>query len=245
MLKRLLLAVSLLMLPVACCADEVDDLLAYYVKRFTPETAQIVVSGKPDANGAFSDVWLDLKGLVIDKLRMDSLKVRMKGVRFNPPSEWKSGKVECKDAMSVLAVATIFERDINKAIENKTFGKGDDKWHDVSMGITPSGLNGKGYYNTGSSFLNLDILIEIVSGLKIVKGKELWLNNPQIKVNKLDLPDYITKKALSRIQPLVDLRKFPLPLSLHKVELKKGSATLSTRSLPKALTKGYKYSYSR
>ena len=226
-------------------ADEVDDLLAYYVKRFTPETAHITVSGKPDSTGAFSDVWLDLRGIVIDKLRMDSLKVRMKGVQFNKPSEWAKGKVECSDAISVQAVAEILEADINRAIENRTFGHGEDKWHDLSLAIRTSGLSGRGYYNAGASFLNLDILIEIVSGLKIVKGKELWLNNPKVKINKLDLPDYMTKQALSKIQPLVNLNKFPLPVTLHKVQLNKGSAVLSTRTLPKELSGGIRYTYTR
>ena len=85
----------------------------------------------------------------------------------------------------------------------------------------------------------------ITSPLKIVNGKELWLNNPVVKVNKLDVPDYVTKKALSRIQPLVDLDRFPLPMTLHKVDLKQGSATLSTRTLPQALTEGLKYSYKK
>lgn len=245
MVKRFFAVIAFLALPAICYADEVNDLLNYYVKRFTPETARIMVSEKPDKSGTFNDVFMELKGIVIDSLRMDSLTVRMKGVKFNEPSEWAKGNVECKDAISVLAITEIFDRDINRAIEDKTFGSGSDNWHDVSMRIQPKGLSGKGYYNAGSSFLNLDILIEITSGLKIVKNKELWLNNPQVKVNKLDLPDYITKKALSRIQPLVDLREFPLPLSLHKVELKNGSAVLSTRNLPKPLTKGITYTYAK
>ncbi len=248
MFKRFCLVcavIAFLAFPAMSFADEVNDLMNYYVKRFTPETALIIVSDKPDKSGAFSDVFMELKGIVIDSLRMDTLKVRMKGVQFNAPSEWKKGNVECKDAISVLAIAEIFDSDINRAIENKTFGSGNDSWHDVSMRIQPKGLSGKGYYNAGASFMNLDILIEITSGLKIVKNKELWLNNPQVKVNKLDLPDYITKKALSRIQPLVDLREFPLPLSLHKVELKNGSAVLCTRNLPKPLTKGITYKYAK
>ncbi|MBR0151641.1 MAG: DUF2993 domain-containing protein [Synergistaceae bacterium] len=248
MFKRLcsvIAVIAFMAIPAMSYADDVDNLMNFYVQKFTPETALIMVSNKPDKSGSFNDVFMELKGIVIDNLRMDSLKVRMKGVKFNPPSEWAKGNVECKDAISVLAVAEMFDSDINRAIEDKTFGSGSDSWHDVSLRIQPKGLSGKGYYNAGSSFLNLDILIEITSGLKIVKNKELWLNNPQVKVNKLDLPDYITKKALSRIQPLVDLREFPLPLSLHKVELKNGSAVLSTRNLPKPLTKGITYKYSK
>ncbi|MBQ7221031.1 MAG: DUF2993 domain-containing protein [Synergistaceae bacterium] len=225
-------------------ADEVDDLLSYYVKRFKPETASMTISQKPDNTGLFNDVYMDLKGVVIENLRLDRLTFRMKGVQFNDPSEWAKGNVECRNAMQIQASAHILESDINRAIEAKTFG-GKDKWHDVSMAITPQGLKGKGYYTADVKLFNLDVLLEVNSGLKIVKGKELWLNNPVVKANKMDVPDYVTKKALTRIQPLVDLRKFPLPMSLHKVDLKKGSATLTTRTLPQALTKGLKYSYEK
>ena len=246
MTRKILTAVMIIVLlqTGASYADEVQDLLNYYVKRFTPETASLVISGKPDETGLFSDMYMDLKGVVIEKLRLDRLTFRMSGVQFNKPSEWAKGKVDCKDAIKVHVIATLLEDDINRAIEAKTFGKGDH-WHDVSMAITPAGLKGRGYYKADAMIMNLDVLLEITSGLKIVKGKELWLNNPVVKANKMDVPDYITRKALTKIQPLVDLRKFPLPMSLHMVNLKQGSAVLSTRTLPKALTKGLKYNYKK
>ena len=246
MTRKILLALVIIALSLTSpgYADEVDELLHYYVKRYNPETASMIISQKPDETGLFSDIYMDLKGVHIENLRMDRLTFRMRGVQFNEPSEWAKGNVECNDAIQIQALATLLEKDINEAIESKTFGD-NDKWHDVSLGITPQGLKGKGYYTADAKLFNLDILMEITSGLKIVKGKELWLDNPVVKVNKLDVPDYVTKKALTRIQPLVDLRKFPLPMTLHKVELKKGSANLSTRTLPKALANGLKYSYSK
>ena len=240
MTRKILLALVIIALPLSslCAADEVNDLLSYYVNRFNPETAELVIAEKPDATGNFSDLYMELKGVMVETLRMDRLTFRMKGVQFNEPSQWAKGNVECTNAIQIQALAQILEKDINKAIEDKTFGE-DDTWHDVSMN------NGKGYYKADAGLFNLDILLEITSPLKIVKGKELWLDNPTVKVNKLDVPDYVTKKALSRIQPLVDLDRFPLPMTLHKVDLKQGSATLSTRTLPKALTEGLKYSYKK
>ena len=225
-------------------ADEVNDLLNYYVNRFKPETASLAISQKPDETGLFNDIYMDLQGVVVEDLRLDRLTFRMKGVQFNKPSEWAKGNVECKDAIQIQALARILESDINRAIEAKTFGE-EDSWHDVSLAITPQGLKGRGYYTADAKLFKLDILLEIVSGLKIVKGKELWLNNPNVKANRMDVPDYVTKKALTRIQPLVDLDRFPLPMTLNKVDLQKGSATLSTRTLPKALTDGLKYSYKK
>lgn len=222
-------------------ADPVDDLLAYYVGRFGVEKGEITVDALPDETGKFGDIYMSLRGLMVENLRIDNVTVRMKGVQFNEPSEWKAGNVDCKSAISVNAVAEIFESDINNAIAAKTFGDGSDEWHDLSLGITPSGLAGKGYYKFGI----LDILIEITSNLRIAKGKELWLKDPQVKINRMNLPDYVTKQALGKIQPLVNLSDFPMPLTLHKVQLKKGSAVLSSRNLPKPMTKGLNYSYTK
>ncbi len=232
----------LFMLNTASYADDVQSLLDFYVNQFTPENALLIIQDKPDNTGMFTDIYMDLQGVVIENLRLNRLTFRMRGVQFNKPSEWSKGNVECKDAIQILALANLLERDINTAIETKTFGDdGSSEWHDVSMRITPKGLSGKGYYRAGF----LDILLEIDSGLKIVKGKELWLNNPKVKVNTLDVPDYITRKALGDIQPLVDLNKFPLPLTLHKVDLKAGSATLSTRKLPDEPAEGIRYTYTK
>ena len=66
-----------------------------------------------------------------------------------------------------------------------------------------------------------------------------------MRINRLDLPAYITNKALSQIQPLLNLNRFPLPMSLHKVTLEEGRAILSTRQLPKPMEKGITYHYER
>lgn len=247
MMKKIIFAVVLAMLISAgtCYADEVDDLLGYYVNRFKPENAELVISEKPDPTGKFNDIYMNLRGVMIEGLRLNRLAFRMRGVQFNDPSEWKSGKVECTDALRIEAIGELYETDINRAIESKTFGKDADHWHDMSLKITPQGLSGRGYYTATVMIIPLDILLEIDSGLKIVKGKELWLNNPKVKVNTLDVPDYVTKQALAKIQPLVDLKKIPLPMTLHKIDLKQGVATLSTRTLPKPLTQGLKYSYTK
>lgn len=223
-------------------ADEVQKLFDFYIKKFTPEKAVLIISERPDSTGKFNDVYMDLTGVKIDKVRLNKLTFRLTGVQFNPPSEWLNGNVDCKSAMQVYALAEIFDSDINRSIERKTFGD-KDHWKKISLKIAPKGLNGRGYYVAKVLGMSLDILLEIDSKLKIVGNKQLWLDNPQVKVNRLDLPDYITKKALKQIQPLLDLRKFPLPLSINKVELRNGSARIYTKKLPQAIKNGIRYNY--
>ena len=198
--------------------DDTSRLLAYYVNRFAPEELSLSVVGQPDATGRFHDLFMDLKGVRIEDVRIDRLTFRMNDVQFNAPENWVSGDVECRDALQIYAACRILEEDINKGLEAQT-------------------------YLAKVLFVTLDILIEIDSKLKIVNHKELWLDGPQVRINKLDLPEYITNKALSQIQPLLDLARFPLPLKLHTVTLEQGSALLSTRLPPQPVEQGATYHY--
>lgn len=222
--------------------DNASRLLAFYADRFTPEELDLTVLEQPDASGRVPDLYMDLKGVVIEGVRLNRLTFRMQGAQFNAPENWASGDVVCESALQVHALGNILEDDINRSLESQTFGD-DDHWRNIHLGITPEGLRGRGYYMAKVLFVTLDILIEIDSKLKIVRGKELWLDDPAVRINRLDLPDYITKKALSQIQPILDLNRLPLPLTLHKVTLEKGQATLSSRVVPQPLTQGITYHY--
>ena len=222
--------------------DDTARLLAYYVNRFNPEELELTVVGQPDATGRFHDLYMDLTGVNVEGVRIDKLTFRMNDVQFNAPEDWASGDVECRNALQVYAVCRILEEDINKGLEAKTFGK-DDHWKNISLAITPNGLSGRGVYLAKLFFIPLNILIEIDSKLKIVNRRELWLDNPQVRINKMDLPEYVTQKALSQIQPLLDLDRVPLPMRLHTVTLEKGAAHLSTRLLPEPIERGATYHY--
>lgn len=224
-------------------SDATSCLLAFYVDRFSPEELRLTIASPPDETGRFSDLHMDLTGVMIGGVRLDRLTFRMHDAQFNAPTRWAEGDVECESALQIYALGIILQDDINRSLEAKTFGRGDDRWRDVSLSIAPTGLRGKGYYMAKVLFLTLDILIEIDSGLKIVDNEQLWLDGPEVRVNRLDLPDHVTKKALAQIQPLLDLARFPLPLSLHEVRLEEGKAVLSTRNLPQPIEQGISYHY--
>ncbi|MDR1730500.1 MAG: DUF2993 domain-containing protein [Synergistaceae bacterium] len=224
-------------------SDPTAHLLACYVNRFTPEDLFLAIDEEPDETGHFRDLYMDLKGVMIGGVRTDRLTFRMNDVQFNPPSEWAAGNVECRQALQIHAICLLKEDDVNKKLESKTFGK-DDHWKDISMRISPDGIRARGIYVAKVLFVTLDILIEVEGSLKIVEGRELWLDNYKIRVNTMDVPDFITQKAIRQIQPLLDLGRFPLPLRLHSVELQKQQAVFSTRRHPEVLQGGITYHYS-
>ena len=222
--------------------DPVSSLLAYYVDEFTPEELFLCVDEQPDNSGRIRDLYMDLTGVPVGGIRVDKLTFRMYDAQFNSPSEWASGNVECMDALQIYAYCLLKEDDVNRHLTSETFGE-DDNWSKISMRISPSGLYAQGIYSAKVLFVTLDILIEVESGLKIVEQRTLWLDNYKVRVNRLDVPDYITRKAVEQIQPLLDLGRFPLPLKLHSVKLENGQAALSTRILPSPLEGGITYHY--
>ena len=222
--------------------DGTSYLLAYYVQKFTPEELLLVIDEQHDDAGRFRDLYMDLTGVMVEGVRLDRLTFRMLDVRFNAPSEWAAGNVECKDALQVYVNCLLREDDLNRKLATETFG-GDDHWRNISMEIRPSGLYARGTYVAKVLFVKLNILIEVESRLKVVKNKELWLDNYVLRVNRLDVPGYVTRKAVAQIQPLLDLGRVPLPLKLHSVTFETGRALFSTRIPPRPIEGGITYRY--
>ncbi len=248
-MKKIILAFIFMLLlnfpAFSATEKDVQNLIGFYVKKFTPEKADMIASGLPDENNEFNDLYMSLNGIVVEDMRLDTICVRMTGVKFNAPSEWANNNVEFDRALQIYGYGKILEKDINEALKSKTFGENDD-WHDISIKITPAGLYGKGYYHVNTMLLKFDILIEITSGLKIVANKQIWLDHPVVKINRLDVPETITNKALADIQPILDLNRYPdLPIKLNKIEFKNGEAILSTKIAPKKFDGGLKYKYAR
>ncbi|MDR2137684.1 MAG: DUF2993 domain-containing protein [Synergistaceae bacterium] len=222
--------------------DPTSRLLAHYVEEFSPEDLYLAIDEQPDDTGRFRDIYMDLTGVLIEGIRVDKLTFRMHDAQFNEPAKWPSGEVECENALQIYAQCVLKEEDINRKLATETFGK-DDHWQNISMKIAPSGLYAKGIYAAKVFFVTLNILLEVESGLQIVENRELWLENYKVRVNTMTVPGYITKKAISQIQPLLDLGRFPLPLKLHKVEFQEGQALLATRILPQPPADGITYHY--
>jgi hypothetical protein len=222
--------------------DTVSRLLKKYVEEFSPEDLFLEIDEQPEG-GRFRDLYMDLTGVMIGGVRVDKLIFRMNDVKFNDPSEWDEN-VECLSTLHIYAYCRLKEEDVNRHLREKTFGR-DGHWKNVAMTISPSGLYARGVYSAGFLFFNLNILIEVESGLKIVAHRELWLDDYKARVNTLGVPDYLMEKAVAQIQPLLDLGRFPLPLRLHRVRFGEGEAVLSTRTPPARLTDGITYRYRR
>jgi len=221
--------------------DITTELLRFYIEKFNPESAELIVEEEPDETGLFKNIYMDIIGCNISGVRIDRLTFQLIEAQFNDPEEWASDKVECVSALEAYATCRLLEDDINADLQKRVIGDGDDSWRNLNLKISPGGLSGSGEYSVKLLF-TFDVLIEIESKLRIVGGQEIWLEDTSLKLNRLDVPEYITNMALDKIQPILDLKTVTLPLRLNRVVLKEKEAFFETRLLPSKI-EGIIYTY--
>ena len=217
-------------------------LLKHFVKEFTPEKMTMIIDEEPDAAGYVREIYMDIVGCDIGGVRMDSLKVKAFGVQMNPAREWDEKGLDVKEILNVHAFARILEKDLNDNLLAKEFGD-DDHWNNLQVDMRPEGIYARGNYLVTMLF-RLNILIEIFSRFKIVDLQQVWLDDYTLRVNRVDVPQFITDQAVEKIQPLLDLRKFVFPLKLHAIHYDEDSLTITSRVLPEPF-EGLVYEYSR
>lgn len=215
-------------------------LLRHFASEFSPERMTMIIDEEPDAAGYVRDIYLDISGCVIGGVRMDSLRVRAMGVQMNPPAEWQEKGLDAREILNVHAFARILEKDLNDNLLSKEFGE-DDHWKNLQVDMRPDGIYARGNYLVTVLF-RLNILIEIFSRFKIVEMQQVWLHDYTLRVNRVDVPQFITDQAVEQIQPLLDLRKFIFPLKLHSIEYDEDCLTITSRVLPEAF-QGIVYEY--
>ena len=160
----------------------------------------------------------------------------------------------------------ISENSINNVLKDRNFSFNADgksfTLSSVSVSITTDGIKISGYLKENGtadlrSYAAAWLLgaaadnypVEVNSKLKIVDGKEIWLDNPTVTKGKFSqLDSYIEKHITKRNEPIFDLSKkldlSKIPVTLGKIELNNGSLSPSTNTLPKALVGGIKYTNS-
>jgi len=201
-----------------------------FVDGMDPMEAEMIIDRQPDGSGRLKRIYMNMKRPLVGGVRLENLSFEALDVRFNPVSEWESNPVKVEDMLAVYAEGTLLEDDINRSLQNREFG-GDEHWHDLKLDFRSSGIFAKGYYLAEFIF-KLDILIEINGDLAIRNKRQIWLDNYRLKVNRVDVPRRITDKAISKIQPILDLSRFIFPLDLDSVEMDSKQILIRSRYLP-------------
>lgn len=215
-------------------------LLKEFTEQMKPEMVEMILDEEPDDSGRVRYLFMDMKGPIIGGVRIERLTLDAFDVQFTPPSDWKGEEIEILDILLVHANTSITEKDVNETLSRKAFGD-DEHWHDLQLDFRPEGIYARGKY-LAKFIIKLDILIEIMGDFKIVKKQQIWLDNCTIKVNRVAIPETVTDRAISKIQPVIDLSRFIFPLELDSVKQDEERIYIRSRILPEPFD-GITYRY--
>jgi len=218
--------------------DNGEKLLAMLVSLTDPESLEIMMDQIPDDAGSVRDISIFIRGASIGGFRVEKFAIESSFLEMNPPSNWIIGErdsLSVKNALRSNVELVALERDINAALVN--YAGGD--WSRISVDLKPGRVDAKGHYSSGG----LSIFAEVTTRLEIRQGKQIWLKDTSIKINNDDQTDVI-RKELAKIQPVVDIGRFPFPVTLAVLDIDENRVVFSTRTLPKPV-KGLTYRYTR
>lgn len=218
-----------------------ERLAREFAENLNPESMKMVLSEEPDDEGRVHRLYLKLSRPLIGGVRIAELEVEAHGIKFTAPSSWTEKPVDMEEILHVKAWGRLKEEDINSSLLQQEFGE-EERWHDLYLDFTEKGLVARGYYLARVLMFRFDILIEITGELGIVNKQQIWLENYSVSVNRVGLPEGLTEKAISKIQPILDLSKFIFPLQLHSVEMDDSSVVLRSRVKPEEF-QGLTYNY--
>jgi hypothetical protein len=219
-------------------------LFRHLVELLNPESMEMIIDQEPDNSGKVRHIYLDVRGAVIDDVRIENLKSEATFAELNPIRDWAAKKtrpLEVRGAASATFEGTILEEDVNALVRKYLDLHTNSKWRHITLDFRKDSLFVKGYYHQDSPWS--DLAIEVTSGLEVKGGKELWLKDYRLVINTAEKTDLIHEE-IRKVQPLFSLRGFTFPVSIDSFRITPDSITFSTLTKPKPFT-GRTYRFTR
>lgn len=219
-----------------------SDLFRFFHRRFSPEEMTLVIDGHPDETGKVRHLYLDVRGAVVDRMRLDRIAIEAFDVQFSDPDSWREEDPAVHSMLAVYSQATLREEDINDRLREKQIGDDDEHWRRIGIDFRENGdVHAEGVYQAKLLF-TFDILIEIDGRFDLVRGRQIWLSDYTLKINRREIPESLARRAVGKLQPILDLDRFIFPLRLSSIAQDDEKVTLRSRHLPTRF-KGITYHY--
>jgi hypothetical protein len=210
------------------------------VEYTDPDSLELVLDAEPDENWNIRDLYFRVRGARLGgKIRVEDFALSASFVSLVPPSEGKG--LDVKQALRSNLEVVLLESDVNGAIRLFTSEK-DGDWKDVSVRfVPPRNIEARGRYHLKNP--GLVILAEVSTGLAIREGREIWLEDTRLEINNAEQTATV-REAIEKLQPVVDVRRFPFPVTLATLKTGNGRLEIASRTRPCPF-EGIVYRYSR
>ena len=193
---------------------------------FRPEKATVRIREKaPEA-------WIEIDGGKIDGIKIEKMRLlaELKPGQAVTSSESEASRLAAmiRDSAGEVVLA---EKDINEYFKKN---ENTDGFSDLVFDFGKDGFTAAGKFRT-RIIVDLDLPIS-AKGILALRSEAVYLENTVIKVEGMNQPEFLTNMILSRINPLIEFKDIPFPVTFEKVIMTERSVILTGK--PKEFKEG-------
>lgn len=197
-------------------ARKARDMGRRLVELFTPESIKVTISD----GGSFA--WVEAKGAVIDKIRIEDLKLRALIKNDDEKFDINDKEALAKQILMSRGELTLLEKDVNALFSGEIETKG---FSDLVFDFKPDGFKANGLFTTQFLF-TIRIRLRAEGNLAL-RPDGIYIDNVKIYTEGVQTPDGLVKMVTDRINPLLSFDKIPFPTEFKEVIMTEDAAILS------------------
>lgn len=214
------LLLTLTMFPAQVNADtdyqRARDIGELLVELFTPESIEVTVSDGENF------AWIEATGAVIDKMRVENLKLRAMIKNSDEPIDKKDGRALAKLILMSRGELTLLEKDVNKLFQGEIETKG---FSNLVFDFEPTGFKAEGLF-TATFIFTIRIRLRALGTLAL-QDDGIYIENVKIYTEGVQQPDGLVSMITGRINPLLSFSKIPFPIEFKKLEMTEDAVILT------------------
>ena len=175
---------------------------------FEPSSAEDTKIGK------YKKITVKTEEGVVDNLVLHKVDVEFNDVQLNTTKLFKEEKIDTIAVGDINMDAVILEADLNAFVQAKSKSI---KVDDPNVKMEPGKITLSG--STKYSFMKMKFWATGTFGVKDTKG--IWFYPKKIKVNGMGMPRAFVGTIVKKINPILNLEKFPFRLNLKEIKIEK------------------------
>lgn len=183
--------------------------------EFRPDSAFVTVKGK--------NAWIEINGGTIDGIRIEKMKLlAVLQEVSDPDGSADSASYLAQSIKSSKGEVVLAEKDVNDYFNKNENPEG---FSDLQFDFKKEGFTAAGKFRTR---IIVDIELPIsAKGVLGLRDNGVYLENTVIKVEGISQPEILTNMILSKLNPLLEFKDIPFPVTFEKMTMTETAAILT------------------
>lgn len=205
----------------------IDDKLTSAMQKLLNNPASLTITLTPfnekeTSLGHFQKVYVNTLHGTVDGLILDKAEIDFEDVQLDTTKLIREEKIDPVNVKSINMDVIITEKDLNDFLAVKAQSL---KVRNPKVNLNPGKMQLSGSAKYG--IVRVNFWAE--GGFSVKDSKEVWFHPHKMKLNSMTMPRAFVGSLVKRINPVLNLDKFPFRLNLSEIKIEKGALHFTSK----------------